>query len=231
MLLNNFPTAILRLTLWHLITDTYQSGVGTLCRHLCERHSCDSLPDSNDLFHLHCSNSEFTTILACNHCQNFEYSSLWRPYDLINNDERQIIVNAELMLICKKGQGVCHFLCCLYRRPILCLCITTSKFLSNYLTYMIESSWCSFDTDFRNGAGSMSLSLLPIEVAKILSMYVLNQLPLSLTRLGNQWLFMLYCHSFLEWGKEHLFRFLIIQVANTFKINDDLPKPKFCNYH
>ena len=73
------------------------------------------------------------------------------------------MVDAPLTLISKMGHGVSCFLFWVQRLSILLLCITTTKLLLNYRTNKTKNCWRSVDTHFQDGAGSVSLSLLPIK--------------------------------------------------------------------
>jgi len=60
--------------------------------------------------------------------------------------------------------------------PILRLCISVTKWLINYLTYKSKNCWHCVNAHFHNGAGSVSLPLLPINAANTSCMNVCNQL-------------------------------------------------------
>jgi len=59
------------------------------------------------------------------------------------------------------GQGACHYLCSQLWRPILSLCIVTTKLHLNYLTLKTINPWHSVDAYSQNGAGSVWLLVLP----------------------------------------------------------------------
>ena len=100
------------------------------------------------------------------------------------------------MLIYKMGQGECHILLCLWRRPKLRLYIPTTKSLFDYLTSKTNHPSRSVDADFQNGAGRMSLSLLHIKVANMTFLNVNNQSPLQLSKMEDQKSSTLCWHSF-----------------------------------
>jgi len=64
--------------------------------------------------------------------------------------------------------------------------------------------WCSFDTHFHTGAGSMSLLLLPIKEANNSDMTSHNQCPLWLPRMQDLTSLTLFWRSFPGWGRERL---------------------------
>jgi len=68
----------------------------------------------------------------------------------------------------------------LQMRPILWLCIVTTKSLLNYMTYKTNIHWGSVDVHFQNGSGSVWLSLLHIQPAGTSFMTGRNQSPLGL---------------------------------------------------
>ena len=71
-------------------------------------------------------------------CQ--QSSAIW-----IIQNARPKIIDALLTLICKMGHGACCFHFCLWRWPILWLCITMTKSLVNYLTEKTKNHWHSID--------------------------------------------------------------------------------------
>jgi len=60
-----------------------------------------------------------------------------------------------LRLIFKMGQGACHILFYLYRRPILWYCITMTKSHFKYLTYKTQNHWRSIDPHFATGVSAI----------------------------------------------------------------------------
>jgi len=64
--------------------------------------------------------------------------------------------------------------------------------------------WCSVDAHFQDGAGSLSLLLLPIKEANTSVMTICNQWPLRLPKMQDQKALMLRWHSFPGWGREHV---------------------------
>jgi len=79
-----------------------------------------------------------------------------------------------------------------------------TKSLINYLTYKTKNHWHHVDTDFQNGAGSVSLSLLPIMEAYTSFMNVCNQSPLRLPKMQHQRFLTLCWLSFSGWSREHI---------------------------
>jgi len=59
------------------------------------------------------------------------------------------------MLIVNIAQGACHFPFYQYSQPILWLCITITKSLSNYLTYNTKNRWHIFDANFAIGGSAI----------------------------------------------------------------------------
>jgi len=76
-----------------------------------------------------------------------------------------------------------------------------TKSLINYLTYKIKNCSRSVEAHFLNRAGSVSLSLSPIQVAYTSFIIVCNQLPLSLPKMPDQILLTLHWLSFWGWGR------------------------------
>jgi len=121
---------------------------------------------------------------------------------VFNHDARPKMVDAPLTLISIIGQSACRFLFGLQRRPILSVCIKTSKSLIHYLTYKTINRWCSVDAQFQNWAGSVSLSLLPIKAAYTSVMNVSDQTPCRVTMMQSQTLLTHCWHSFSQWGRQ-----------------------------
>jgi len=80
-----------------------------------------------------------------------------------------------------------------------------TKSLSNYLTNKTKNRGLSFDADFQNRPGSISLSLLHTKVAYTSFMNLCNQLPLRLPKMQDQKLLTLHWLSFPGWGRERIF--------------------------
>ena len=78
---------------------------------------------------------------------------------LITHEERPKINDAALPPIFMRGQWACCYLSSRCRRPILVICIVTTKSLLNNLSYSVKIFWRSLDTHFQNGAGTVWLSL------------------------------------------------------------------------
>jgi len=107
-----------------------------------------------------------------------------------------------LTLIFMIGQAEYGFLFGLWRQPILSICIKTAKSLINYLTYKTKNCWRTVDSQFQNQAESISLSLLPIEVACTWLMNVYDQSPCRVTMMRSQTLLTLRWRSFCH-GRIH----------------------------
>ena len=86
---------------------------------------------------------------------------------MINHDARPIIVDAPLMLIFKKRQGVFRFLFVQSRRPILRLWLSATYCPWQFPGYMTNNRWHSIDTHVWDGVGSVSLIVFNIRAANI----------------------------------------------------------------
>ena len=143
-------------------------------------------------------------MLAYKTGQNSIYRQLLPSRVSINHHARSTSVDAALTLIFKIGQGVCHCLFGLQRRPIICICITKNKSLYNYLTYKTENRWYSIDAYFQNGAASVSLSLLLWNVTNTSFMIVCIQLLPRLPMMQDQTSYMRRWLSCSGWGRQHV---------------------------
>ena len=92
-------------------------------------------------------------------------------YFSITRLTRPKIVDAQLTLIFKMGQGACCFFLCLWRVETLPLCIFPTKSRCYYPTYRTKNGWRSVDAHFQDGAGSVLLSVLHIKVVNAVVMY------------------------------------------------------------
>jgi hypothetical protein len=109
----------------------------------------------------------------------------------------------QLMLIFKIGQRACDFLVLPSWPPVVCLWITMTQSLINYLTYKPKDGRRSVDMDCYNRAESVSLPVLPIEATYLSFMIACNHSPCSLTMMQGQTVLTLHWGTFSEWGREH----------------------------
>jgi len=98
----------------------------------------------------------------------------------------------------------CHLLICLERLPITPQLRSAIKRHLDYPRCKTLNCWCSVDVYFQDGAGSVSLRLLPIKEANTSFMTVCNRLPLRLPKMQYQQLLTLHWRSFPGWGREHV---------------------------
>jgi len=73
-----------------------------------------------------------------------------------------------------------------------------NKWLSHYLTYKTKNHSHSIDAYFHNGAGTLSLSLLPIPETNAFIMHDKIQITVKLPYLQDQQLLMPHWRSFLR---------------------------------
>jgi hypothetical protein len=163
---------------------------------ISKRYPCIILQGSNNLFYLQCWNKEFLNILAYIYSQNVVHRQLQAHRTLFKNDEKPQIIDSLLMTIMKMVQGVYRFLLCLWRRPILSVCIALTKSLLNYPTYKTKNNWHSVDAYFQNGVERVSLPLLLIKAVHISFTYMHNQSPLQLTKIREYKVLTLDWHWF-----------------------------------
>jgi len=104
----------------------------------------------------------------------------------ITHDTWPRIVDAPLMLIFKMELGVCHFLFCLWRQPIIRLWLWETCHSPDYPRYMTKNCGRSVNAHFQDGAGSVSLNHLPIQAANTLFMTICNLSPARLPRIHDQ---------------------------------------------
>jgi len=95
---------------WHLITNIHKHGVCSLYTQMSKGSSCDSLQDSNNLFHLHSYHWVFMSLLAYRNSQNNVYKQLQLHCAVINHDARPTIIDTLLTHIFKMGWE--HFAIC-----------------------------------------------------------------------------------------------------------------------
>jgi len=106
------------------------------------------------------------------------------------------IVDASLMLIFMMGQGGYCNLFCQYRQPIIPLWLTTTYRRCGFPGHMNENCWRSVDAHFRDGAGKVLQSVLPIKATKNSSMTDYNLLEVWFPRTYDQKSLTLRCSSF-----------------------------------
>ena len=188
--------------MWRLIADIYKQGVASLYRQISKRYSNDRLPDDKNLIYIQSCDSVFMSDWTYKTGQNFVYSQSL-PHRALNiHDARPQIVDTPLTLISKMGQGACRFLNCLKWRPILWLCLTTTKSLFNHLTYQTKNHCRSIDIHVWDGAGSVLLSRSLIKAGITLIMYDTGPVAYSLACLQAQKSLMLRWWSFLGDGSD-----------------------------
>jgi len=73
----------------------------------------------------------------------------------ITQDARPKMVDALLMIIFKMGLVACRFRFCLWRWPMLWLCITMTKSRFNYMTYKTKNCLRSVDAHFATGVSAI----------------------------------------------------------------------------
>ena len=85
-------------------------------------------------------------------------------------------------------------LICRYRLPTPGLWMSAIKRHLDYPRCKTKNCWSCIETQFYDGAGSVSLPLLPIKAANTSSINVGNQSPLRLPKMHNQqWLTLWWC--------------------------------------
>lgn len=172
--------------------------MGSLNPQIGKGYPCVILWGSNNLFHFQCCNKEFLNILAYIYGQNVVYRQLQAHHTLFKNDENPKLIDSLLLTIMKMAHGAYRFLLCLWRRPILSVCIAITKSLLNYPTYKTKNNWHSVDAHFQNGVERVSLPLLLIKAVNILFIYVHNQSALQLTKMHEYQGLTLDWHSFCD---------------------------------
>jgi len=132
-------------------------------------------------------------------CENIVYTQWPMHRALITQDERPKLIDPPLMPIVMMGHRMWLYLFSQWRRPILWLCRVMTKSLLNYLTYKTNSCGRTVDTDIKNGAGSMWLSLLPKKPANTTLTNGRNWSPCRLLTMQDQKLLKLcwplFCHG------------------------------------
>jgi len=138
----------------------------------------------------------FTFSSAYKGIQYFVYNCVQPIAHKITQDTWPRIVDAQLTLIFMMGQGVCHYVFCLYEQPILRLWLHANYCPPDYPRYMTKNHWRSVDAHFYDVAGSVLLSLLPIKAANTSFMTICNQSSPRLPKIRNQASLMLRWRSF-----------------------------------
>jgi len=100
--------------------------------------------------------------------QYFAYINLRPNWFVITLRTWPTIVDAPLTLICRMGHWLCPFVFCLWRLPICWLCVSATELICNCPAYITTVHWRSVDTHVRNGAVTVSLSVLPLKTANTL---------------------------------------------------------------
>jgi len=118
----------------------------------------------------------------------------------VTQDAQPKIVDSPLTLIFRMGQWPCGLLFCQKRLPVCWLWIAPITSPFNYPTYKTKNCWCSVDTHFQNGAGSMMLLFLDWKAANTSFMNGCNHSPLRLPKMHSQKLLTLHWRSFSGWG-------------------------------
>ena len=98
----------------------------------------------------------------------------------------------------------CHLLICLERLPTSPWEGSAIKCHIDYPRCETKNRWRSVDADFHDGAGSMSLPLLPINAANTPFITICNQLPLRSPQMQDQKLLTLHERSFPGWHRERV---------------------------
>ena len=96
----------------------------------------------------------------------------------------------------------CLFPYCLFRQLTSCVWLLANGSTPYHPRYMTKHLWCSVDSDYQDGAGSVSISLLPTKAAKNSLMTVCNlSHPIS-PKIHDQQVLTLRWRTFSSWGWE-----------------------------
>jgi len=104
----------------------------------------------------------------------------------ITHDTWPRILNAPLTLIFMMGQGACYYLFCQYKQPILRLWLRATYRPAHNPKYVTKNRWRSVDAHFHDGAGSASLSHLPMKSANTSFMTIYNLLHHRLPKIHDE---------------------------------------------
>jgi hypothetical protein len=204
---------------WHSIDAQFRDGAGssslsllpieatnitfmTVCN--LSPHRLSKIHDQESLtLHWHSfswwGREHFTVSFAYRGNQYNVYDYMQPVTPQIIQDTWPRIIEALWMLILVMGQGAFNFLFCLSRQPILSLWLYATCCYTDCPRYMTKNRWRSVDAHFHDGAGSVSLFLLPIEAANTLFMVIDNLSPPRLSKIHDQELLTLrwcsFCHG------------------------------------
>jgi len=113
-------------------------------------HSCNCINESS-WYYLGGCRGNISCFSFYNTCQLLIFKWLRSSTTWITEYKHPRIIDPPLSLIFKRRQGACCFLFCSWEQRILWLCITITKSLLNYLTYVTKNRWCSVDSHFATG--------------------------------------------------------------------------------
>jgi len=150
---------------------------------------------------------------ACICCQLHGYGCFWSTVTHITKDTRPKVIDAPLSLIFSMGQG--RYLICQEMRPMILLWLYAMCYQSHYPGCMTKTHWRSIDAEFQDGAGRVSLSLLPIKAANNSFMTVCNLSTIRLHRMYDQTSLTLCWHSFSRCSTESVDMILSIKATYT----------------
>ena len=120
----------------------------------------------------------------------------------ITRDASLKIVDTLWTVILGIGRWPCCCLFCLWKLPIRWLCITVTGSLFNERTYNTTNSWRSVDAHLQNGAESVLLSLLRIQIANMSVMHNGDPITVQWPYLQDHKSLTLQWRSFSEWGRD-----------------------------
>jgi hypothetical protein len=138
----------------------------------------------------------FTFSFANEGSQYYVYDSLQPVAPKVIPDTWPWMVDAPLTLIVMMRQGVFHILFCLWRQPILRCWLSATFRPPGYPRYVAKNCWRSIDAHFHDGAGSVSLFVLPIKAANTSFLARHNLSPCILSKIHYQQSWMLFWRSF-----------------------------------
>jgi len=103
---------------WWWIINFHTGGVGSLYRQMSRGYSRDSLQESSNLFHLQCYHQVLISVLLYKNSQH-NVDKQYQPFRTeINHDARPTIVDTQLTLNFKMGQGANLCLIWSLRQPM-----------------------------------------------------------------------------------------------------------------
>ena len=112
--------------------------------------------------------------------------------------------------------GAFLFLFCLHRQPIIRLWLFATCRTPYYPRYTTNNRWRSVDAHFQDGAGCISLSLLPIKAANNSFSTVCNVSHHILPKIHDQQSLTLHWRSFPRWGRVRFSFSLPVKAANNW---------------